>query len=118
MLKMSRKSLLVVALLLCLAGNGLAVNGMFWVTSNIVHVDLRYTVALSSSTSNSVVSLTAKVRENGKPAGAGINVAFCYSVDGIDWTYFATQPTNHGGVAHATFAMTDNRTYNFNAIVT
>ncbi len=117
MLKKSRKSLLVVVLLLCIAGDGLTAYGMFWVTSNVVHVNLGYTVTLSSSTSGNVVSLTARVRNNGKPGGIGINVAFYYSVDRGDWTYFTTQSTNRGGVAHATYTVTTNGEYNFKAIV-
>jgi hypothetical protein len=117
MLKMSGKSLLTLVLLLCIAGSSLVAYGMFWVTSNIVHVDMQYTVVLSSSASNSVVSLTARVRNNDKPVGAGINVAFYYSLNGGIWTYFATQSTSRGGVAHATYTVTANGAYNFKAIV-
>jgi hypothetical protein len=117
MLKTSRKSLLALVLLLSIAGGGSATYGMFWVTSNVVHVDMQYTVALSVSVSNRVVSLTARVRNNGKPVGAGVNVAFYYSLNGGDWTYFTTQSTNPGGVAHATYTATANGAYEFKAIV-
>jgi hypothetical protein len=117
MLKTSRKSLLTVALLLWIAVGGLAVYGMFLVPSNVVHLDIQYTVFLSVSASNSKVSLTARVRFNGNPVGAGINVDFYYSLNGGDWTYFTTQSTNRGGVARATYTVTAIGAYDFKAIV-
>ena len=117
MLKTTKKTLVAVVLLLCISGSGLTAYGMFWVTSNIVHVDMQYSVELSISGSNRAVSLTARVRHNGNPVGAGINVAFYYSLNGGIWTYFTTQSTNRGGVAHATYTATANGAYNFKAIV-
>ncbi len=108
---------MAVVLLLCIVGSSLAADGMLWVTSNIVHVDLQYTVVLSSSVLGNVVSLSAVVRYNGRPVGAGIDVEFYYSFNGGEWTYFTTQPTNRGGVAHAKFTMTVNGEYSFMATV-
>ena len=106
-----------VLLLLCVAGGILAAYGMFRVTSNVVRVDIQYTVALSSSASKSTVSLTARVRNDGRPVGAGINVDFYYSINGGDWIYFTTQSTNRGGVAHTTYTATANGSYDFKAMV-
>jgi hypothetical protein len=119
MLKTSRKPLLVVALLLCIAGVSLAAYGMFWVTSsNTVHVDVQYTVDLSSSVSGSNVTLDALVRRNGAPI-AGIGVDFYYSVNsGVNWTYFATQTTAASGIAQAIYTITANGGYDFEAIAT
>lgn len=113
-MKPSRESLLVVVLLLMMGGH-LAVHGMFWVTSNTAHVDMQYTVTLSAAVSDSVVSLTAAVRNDGRPAGGGINVGFYYSVNSSDWIHFATQPTNRGGVTHARYIVTANGAYDFKA---
>lgn len=106
-----------VILLLCAAGGSLATYGMFLVISNTVHVDLRYTIALSFSVRGSVVSLTATVRYNGRPAGVGINVDFYYSVNGSDWNYFTTQTTNHGGIARTKYTITVNGEYDFKAAI-
>jgi hypothetical protein len=100
-----------------MAGGGLAAYGMFFVTSNIVHVDMLYTVDLSASGSRNVVTLTARVRQNGELVGAGINVDFYYSVNGGDWTYFATEATNRNGAARATYRVTGNGAYDFKAMV-
>jgi hypothetical protein len=121
MLQTIRKPLLVVVVLLCTVGGSLTAYGVFRVTSNVVQVDIvnadmQYTVVLSASVSDSVVSLTAVVRDNGMPIGAGIAVVFYCSVNGGDWTYFATELTNPGGVAHATYTATANGAYDFKAI--
>jgi hypothetical protein len=116
-LKTSRKSLLVIVSLLCIAGSSLAGYGTFWVTSNIVHVDVQYAVALSYSVRRNRVSLTAAVTNNGSPVGAGINVEFYYSLNSGEWTYFTTQPTNHRGVARATYRITVDGEYDFKATV-
>ena len=116
-LKITRKSLLTIATLLCIAGSTLAGYGMFQVASNIVHVDIQYAVALTISVSKNRVQLTATVTNNGNPVGAGINVEFYYSLDGGDWTYFATQPTNRRGVARTAYRLTVDGVYDFRAIV-
>ena len=103
--------------LLCIAGSSLACYGTFWVTSNIVHVDVQYSVALSYSVRRDRVSLTASVTNNGSPVGAGINVEFYYSLNGGEWTNFTTVPTNHRGVARATYRITVDGEYDFEAIV-
>ncbi len=111
----SKELLLVAILSLCIIGSGLTACGMFWVTSNVVHVDAQYTITLSTSGSKNVISLTARVRYNGNPIGEGINVDFYYSLNGGNWTYFATQPTNRGGVARTTYRTTVNGNYEFKA---
>lgn len=117
MLKHGNKQLLVFALFLFLAGSSLATSGLILVTSNIVHVDVEYTVLLSASNQNTRILLTARVRFNGRPVGAGINVDFYYSLNGSDWIYFATEPTNRGGVARVTYTVTIDGDYNFTATV-
>ena len=116
MLKVSRKSLLVVALLLSVAGGSLAAYGMIWVPSNVAHVDMQYEVNLSVlSVVGSEITLNAAVANNGNPVGAGIGVDFYYSLDGGDWTYFATQSTDAGGVAQAQYTVTVIGGYDFQA---
>ncbi len=116
MLKTLTKPLFVVVILLCLVGTWLTACGMFWVTSNIVHVDIQYTVELSVSGGRNVV-LNAKVKLNGASVGAGINVDFYYSFNGGDWVYFATDATNGGGNARATLRIMANGAYSFKATV-
>jgi hypothetical protein len=60
--------------------------------------------------------LTARVRQNGNPVGAGISVDFYYSFNGGDWIYFANGATNRGGVARATYRVNANGAYDFKAI--
>ncbi len=117
MLKKFEDLLVLIILFLCLVGGGLTASGMFWVTSNIVHVDIQYTVALSVSGGGRNVILNAKVSLNGAPAGAGINVDFYYSFNGGDWVYFASDVTNGGGIARATFRIMANGAYSFKATV-
>jgi hypothetical protein len=116
MLNPTKKTLVAVVLLLCISGSGLTAYGMFWVTSNIEHVDMQYSVELSISGSNRAVSLTARVRHNGNPVRAGISVDFYYSFNGGDWIYFANGATNRGGVARATYRVNANGAYDFKAI--
>ena len=116
-LKITRKSLLTIATLLCIAGSTLAGYGMFQVASNIVHVDIQYAVDLIISVSKNRATLTATVTNNGNPVGAGINVEFYYSLDGGDWIHFATVSTNHRGVAHTSYRFTVDGVYDFEAIV-
>lgn len=119
MLKVPRKSLLVVVLLLGIAGGSFAAYSMFWVSSNVVHVDMQYAVVLSSSSIvDSSITLSAAVTNNGSPVRAGIGVDFYYSLNGGDWTYFTTQYTGAGGVAQAIYLVTANGGYDFEAIVT
>lgn len=95
----------------------MATSGLILVTSNVVHVDVEYTVSLSVSASSTAILLTARVRFNGNPVRGGINVDFYYSLNGADWIYFATETTNRGGVARVTYAVTVDGTYNFTAKV-
>jgi hypothetical protein len=118
MLKTSRKSLLIVVLLLCIAGGSLTAYSVFWVSSNVVHADVQYTVVLSSSSLvDSTITLSAAVTNNGAAVRAGIGVDFYYAVDGGDWTYFTTQYTNAGGIAQAVYTVMANGGYDFQAIV-
>jgi len=95
----------------------LAASGLILVASNIVHVNAEYTVLLSVSGGNTRKLLTARVRFNGNPVGAGINVDFYYSLNGGEWTYFATETTNSGGMARVTYTATIEGVYNFTATV-
>lgn len=107
---------MLVVVCLLLVGGSLAAYSLFWITSNTVHVDIRCTVVLSFSASDSDVSFNAVVRNNGRPAGAGINVDFYYSLNNGNWTHFATHPTNRGGVANARYTVTANGGYDFKAV--
>jgi len=115
--KTPMKTLLAILLLLCVVGSDLAAYGMFQVTSNVVHVDMQFTITLSSSVRNGEVSLTARVRINGNSVGDGIDIAFFYSLNGGEWTHFATQKTNRGGIARATYTITSIGSYDFRAAV-
>jgi len=115
-LKYFKKPLLAVVLFLCLTGAILTAAGVILVASNIVNVNVQYTVSLSVSATNNFVSLTARVRLNGDPAGSGINVDFYYSLNGGDWTYFATETTNSGGIARVRYAVTSNGVYESSAV--
>jgi len=119
MLKTSRKPLLVVVMLLCIAGVSLLAYGYIFTLSNVAHVDVQYKADLSIlSVADSQITLSAAVTNNGAPVREGINVDFYCSVDGGPSTYFATSPTNSEGVAQATYAATGNGGYDFQAIVT
>jgi len=111
------KTLLAIVLLLCVVGSDLVVYGMFQVTSNIVHVDMQFTITLFSSVRNGEVSLTARVRINGNSVGDGIDIAFFYSLNGGEWNHFATQKTNRGGIARATYTITAIGSYDFKAAI-
>jgi hypothetical protein len=117
MLERLRKSLVRVVLLLCLVGSALTVYGKFLATSNIVHVDIQYTVELSRSGGGRNVNLNARVSFNGSPVGAGVNVNFYYSFNGGGWVLFASDTTNGGGNAHASYRIIVNGSYDFRAVV-
>ena len=116
-MKNSKKPFVTFTFFIALAGASLATSGLIVITSNIVHVDVEYTVLLSASASNTNIMLTARVRFNGNPVGAGINVNFYYSLNGGDWIYFATEATNRGGVARVRYTATIEGAYNFTATV-
>ena len=119
MLKTSRKSLLVAVLLLCIAASGLVAYSYLFVTSNVEHVDMQYAAALSSSVTDSTVTLDAAVTNNGSPVRAGITVDFYLSIDGgANWTPLGSQQTDSGGIARAVYAATYNGGYDFKAVVT
>ncbi len=114
-----RKGILVVTLLVCVLGGSLAAYGYIFVTSNSVRVEMQYGVTLSTvSVVDSTVTLNAAVTNNGSPVRAGINVDFYYSLNGGDWTYFASDLTDTGGVAQAIYNVTIPGGYDFRAIVT
>ena len=115
---MIRKRLLVVGLLFSLAGGGLAAYCYVYAISNVVHVDMQYTVVLSSSVADATVTLNAAVTNNGYPVRAGINVDFYYSLNGVDYTLFTSQLTDTDGVAQAIYPAAFNGGYDFKAIVT
>jgi hypothetical protein len=117
LLKHSKKPFAAFTLFIALAGASLVTSGLIVISSNIVHVDVEYTVLLSASASNTNILLTARVRFNGSPVGAGINVDFYYSLNGGDWIYFASETTNHGGVARVRYTATIEGAYNFTATV-
>lgn len=117
MLKIHRTQILVVALLLCIAGGSLAAYGAFWITSNVVHEEIQYVVVLSRSVLDSNVTLNAAVTNNGYPARAGLSVGFYYSLNQGEWTNFATQSTDAGGVAQVIYTVTANGGYDFEAIL-
>lgn len=116
MLKNTRKSLLIVAVFLCLAGSTLTAYALY-AQSNIVHVDMQYAAALTSSVADSTITLKAAVTYNSAPVKAGINVDFYYSLDKGEFTYFATGPTDAAGVAQAIYTVTQNGGYDFKATV-
>lgn len=120
MMKNSRKLFLTVVSLLCVAGVAVAITaGMIFITSNVTHVEIQYTVTLSSSVVDSEITLNAEVKNNGNPVGAGINVDFYYSVDGgTNWVYINYQPTDTAGVAQTIYTATANGGYDFRAIAT
>jgi len=118
MLKTSRKSLLVVALLLCIGGGSLAAYGFIFVDSNIVNVDMQYAVALSSLVTDSTVTLDAAVTYGPNPARAGLNVDFYYSLNGDPWKYFDSKTTDAGGIARSVFLANQTGAYQFYATVT
>lgn len=118
MLRISRKPLLVVATLIFIAGIGIAAAYIF-ATSNVVHVDMQYAVALGPSVTDTNITLTATVTNGAAPVRAGIIVDFYYSIDGgTTWTYFATQPTDASGVSSVTYSATANGGYDFRAVAT
>ncbi len=117
-MKTSRKSLLVVASLLCLTGGSLAAYGFIFVDSNIVDVDMQYAVALSSSVTDSSVTLSAAVTYGSSPARVGLNVDFYYSLNGAPWVYFDSKTTNAEGIAESVFSATQAGAYQFYATLT
>jgi len=116
---MLRKALLVAVLLLCVGAVSLVAYGYYFVTSEPVHVDMQYAVALEIvSVVDSNITLRAIVTNNGLPVRPGLVVDFYYAVDGSDWIYFATGLTDEGYVAQAICTATHNGGYDFKAIVT
>ena len=116
----SNKKLLRVAILLFAAGAVTTVTcGLIFINSNSVHVDIQYSNALSYSVTDSTVTLTAAVTNNGNPVAAGYNVDFYVSADGgTMWSNFASQSTDSGGVAQATYTAMTNGGYDFYATAT
>jgi hypothetical protein len=117
---MHRKPLLVVGLLLSIVGVSFVAYGYIFATSNQVSVSIQYAVQLlPPSVSDRSITLNAAVTNNGVPARDGLAVDFYYSIDGgVNWTYFATQFTDTGGVAQAVYTAPYNGVYDFKAVVT
>ena len=120
MIKNSKKTILRLTFLVCLAGVLLTVTyGMLFISSNSVHVDVQYSVDLSHLVVDSEVTLDAIVSNNGNPVGAEYTVDFYYSVDDpANWIYFDTQITDVSGAVQSIYILTDNGEYDFRATVT
>ena len=118
-MKISRKPLLVLPFLLCVAGFSFFAYAYIYASSDPVHVDMQYAVSLEASVAGSQVTLTATVTNNGLPAGAGIQVDFFDSVDeGTTYYDFAYAYTDANGVAQVTFVAEYNGSFDFKAIAT
>jgi hypothetical protein len=114
-MKMRKKSLLLILSLLCVAGGCFVAYGMFWVSSDPLHVVVQYSVTLSNPTiTGSQITLNAAVN----PVVAGFNVDFYYSLNGGAWTYFDSKPTDAGGIAQSVFVANQNGAYDFMATAT
>ncbi len=118
MLKTSKKALLIAVLSLCVVASGYVAYSYLFVASNTVSVDMAYSVVLTSSVTDSAVTLSATVTNNGSPVRAGIVVDFYASVDNGDPSYFATALTDANGLAQTTYSVIYNGGYDFQAIVT
>jgi hypothetical protein len=116
--KNSKKTILRVAILLCVAGILLTITfGAIFIVSNSVHVDVQYSVNLSHTVKDSVVTLNAAVSNNGNPVGNGYIVDFYYSVDGgANWVHFDSRLTDVTGVVQTIYTATTNGGYDFRAI--
>ena len=118
MVKNSKKTLLSVAILLCLAVTiSSATYGLILVNSNETHVDILYEVSLSTSVENSAITLNATVTNNGSPA-AGLIVDFYCSYNGGGYAIIASELTDDAGTAQTIFTATANGGYDFQAIAT
>jgi len=118
MLKTSKKALLIAVLSFCIVVSGYVAYSYLFVASNVVQVDMQYTVVLTSSVTDSAITLNAAVTNNSSPVRAGIVVDFYASVDGGPSSYFATALTDANGLAQTTYAVVYNGGYDFQAIVT
>ncbi len=119
-MKNSKKTLLRVALLVCLSAVLLTITyGAIFITSNQVRVDVQYVVDLSFTVEDSEITLTADVTNNGNPVEPGYVIDFYVSADdGASWVHFDSQVTDGRGVAQSTYIATTNGGYDFRAIVT
>lgn len=116
-MKMAKKSLLVVALLLCIAGGSLAAYAAFTVTSNTVEVVLNYNVTLTESVSGSVITLDALVT-NGTTPISGISVTFFdTTISGAPGSFNVNPATtNLTGFAEVTYTVGGNGDWTFSAV--
>lgn len=115
MMKMNRKYGIVAALvaLMCV---GVA-YAAFTVYSNVVGVNLSYTVTITSiSYSGSTISITAQVLDHASGV-SGASVTFWESPDGVgSWTNIGTaSPTDGNGVVIGTYNAPGNGDYYFQA---
>ena len=115
----SKKKLLRVVILLCAAAAITTVTcGMIFVKSNSIHVDMQYSTVLSSTVTDSEVTLTATVTNGGVPV-EGYNVDFYISTDsGANYDCFASQNTDSSGIAQVAYTATTNGAYDFFATAT
>jgi hypothetical protein len=118
MLKGKRK-LLLASVLIAFVAVGVA-YAAFQVVSNIVYVSMDYTVTLSTSTTNSIVTLTAYVT-NGTIAENGIRVDFYwYNYTTSAWNWFDYEYTGangwSSGYCFSTFTAKANVQYAFKAV--
>lgn len=117
-MKKSLKIGLVITILALMAATSAGVYAQIFATSNTVHVDVQYNVALVQNTNGDQVSLTATVKNNGATVD-GLNVDFYVSFDaGATWSNFASETTSNGGVATAIYTLTVNGAYDFKAVAT
>ncbi len=117
-MKNHKKISLAIIFLVCIIGVSSSAYALLFATSNITHVDVNYSVALSQTVTDSQVALTATVTNNGA-VRAGINVDFYCSIDsGNSWYNFASVPTDSSGVALATYTISANGAYDFMATAT
>ena len=116
MLKMTKKSLLVV-LLLCIAGTGLVAYAAFWVNSDPVHVKLDYVVHMEDppNVSGSQITLRAYVTNNGVTLLSG-TISF-YEWDGTGYNIHVGDGTidDITGWAPCIFNVAGNGDYYFEA---
>jgi hypothetical protein len=112
------KRMLVLALAIIAVG-ATAAYAAFTVTSNVVHMNMAYSVTLTATPSNSNVALLANVT-NGGTLVNGIPVDFYVSISNGPWTFVATVSTGSGafatGYAGTTYVATSNVGYDFEAI--
>ena len=116
-----------IALIVVLSA-GLAYSQL-WVTSNVEHVSVNYTIRLSSIALQDKVMLTAHLENaslpmNGKGVAFYMTKSYMVSVQTLGgsaagyWTFFASALTDASGNARANYTITDCGEYYFLAQTT